>query len=86
MTTDILQQIRQVDPVPESESDRFVHRDLSGGDEAHLVRELSWLRCLNFLVRSEPSEWHLERELAVASELQRRRNLRNGQKRMRGAA
>jgi hypothetical protein len=74
LTNDIITLFNALDPIPDGTSDRFDHRDLSGGDEYALVRELTFLRVLNFLATEE---WHLERELAVASELQRRRKLRN---------
>lgn len=82
MSNEILVQLAALDPVPNVDDVRFTHSDLSARDETLLVREIAWLRTRNFLL---PSEWHSWRESAVASELRRRRDLRN-QRHGRGAA
>jgi len=76
---DIVAIINAFDPAPdeqlsEARDDRVHHRDLSGQEESDLVRELAWLRTRNYLAQSE---WHLQREGQVSSELRRRRDLRN---------
>ena len=59
--------------VSEEQADKLHGRDLPSLPDDDLKRELSFLRVLNFVTASN---WHLEREVRVAAELSRRRDIR----------
>lgn len=78
MSPTVVDVVKAIFPTPdpnssEEQADRFTNRDLPAESVDSLRRELTVLHVVNFVL---DSEWHRDRETAVANELGYRRTRR----------